>query len=38
MPFPATKKSLAVRVLRAAQTLIAMITAKYTKPTAMTAG
>jgi hypothetical protein len=28
IPFPATKKSLAVRVLRAAQTLIPTITAK----------
>jgi hypothetical protein len=38
IPCPATKKSLAVLVLRDAQTLIAMITAKYTIPTAITLG
>src|SRR2546428_10108908 len=38
IPFPATKKSLAVRVCRAAQMLMPMITAKYSSPTVMTAG
>ena len=38
IPFPPTKKSLAVRVLRAAHTLMATITAKYRTPTVITAG